>query len=78
VSKTGARKSPLNCTVNSRLKSLFFKNNRLKRYFPWVLAALPLELENRVRKTAIKAQIEPRILYLSGFSTLKNGHDSAI
>ena len=59
--KKSARKSPLNCRLKSQLKSFFSRNNRLKRYFPSVLAALPLEPENRVRKKAIGARIEPGI-----------------
>ena len=67
--KKDAAKSPLNCTVKSRLKSLFSKNNRFKRYFPSVLAALPLESKNRIIKQAIGARIEPGIDHLFGALT---------
>ena len=59
--KKSARKSPLNCRVKSRLKSLFSKNNRFKRYFLSAWTPLPLEPENWVHKKAIGAQIEPGI-----------------
>ena len=58
--------SLLNCTVKSRLKSLFFKNNRFKRYSLSALAPLPLEPENLIRKWGIGARIEPGRGYLFG------------
>ena len=67
--KNRARKSPLNCRLKSRLKPLFSKNNRFKRYFPWAWTPLPLEPENWIRKKAIGARIEPGIDHLFGALT---------
>jgi len=55
--KKGARKSPLNCRLKSRLNCLYFKNNHFERYFLSAWTPLPLEPENRVRKKAIGARI---------------------
>ena len=64
--KKGARKSPLNCRLKSRLNRLYFKNNHFKRYFLSAWTPLPLEPENCIRKKAIGAQIEPGMPHVPG------------
>ena len=62
------RKSPLNRNYLFGLNRSVFEIKRFKRYFLKMLTLALWEMGFWIRKKAIRAQIEPRIVYLSGLA----------